>query len=297
PIDLIETANLSTANIEYKFPTHSLSAYNSYVTSQSDLTTTSSSSTTDPSAGSTTPVDKVKNFQDYLSTLSVAKWQFFGDSLTYAGYQTWGYKGYVDYLRWILKNEFNRQNDIFLNQGVPGATYVINSNKPGEYSFPQLSFVNYPTDILYVGMGTNDIVGHQSSASDYITNNITQVYNDFKEANENGWMIVSTIPYFYSNAIANTTTMKNVVDTANTSIKNFAASKEDVICIDNNGALNNVITKQLGLTTENAGSSYYLAELYAEDKMHLNTNAYIIMTKNILSNLNFDYSESQFMTF
>ena len=292
PIDLIETANLSTANIEYKFPTHSLSAYNSYVTSQSDLTTTSSSSTTDPSADSTTPVDKVKNFQDYLSTLSAAKWQFFGDSLTYAGVQTWGYKGYVDYLRWILENEFNRQNDIFLNQGVLGARYVKNSNKYGEYSYPELSFKNYPTDVLYVAMGTNDVTTNQNNAAEYITDNITQVYNDFKETNKNGWMIVSTIPYFYSN----TTSMINIVDKANEAIKVFATNKEDVIFIDNNNALNNVITQKLQLTTDN-GASYFTPELYASDKIHFNTNAYIIITKNILSNLNFDYSKSQFMQF
>ncbi|MDE5949528.1 MAG: SGNH/GDSL hydrolase family protein, partial [Malacoplasma sp.] len=284
PIDLIETANLSTANIEYKFPTHSLSAYDSYVTVSNDANKANQSSNQS--------IDKIKNFQDYLSTLSAAKWQFFGDSLTYAGVQTWGYKGYVDYLRWILENEFNRQNDIFLNQGVLGARYVKNSNKYGEYSYPELSFKNYPTDVLYVAMGTNDVTTNQNNAAEYITDNITQVYNDFKETNKNGWMIVSTIPYFYSN----TTSMINIVDKANEAIKVFATNKEDVIFIDNNNALNNVITQKLQLTTDN-GASYFTPELYASDKIHFNTNAYIIITKNILSNLNFDYSKSQFMQF
>ncbi|MDE6429348.1 MAG: SGNH/GDSL hydrolase family protein [Malacoplasma sp.] len=295
PIDLIETANLSTTNILYKWPTHSLSAYNSYVTSQNDVTTstTTPSTSQDPSTTPISPTDKVKNFQEYLSSLTSAKWQFFGDSLTYAGYQTWGYKGYVEYLRWILKNEFNRENDLFLNQGVPGATILINSNKPGEYSFPQLSFVNYDTDILYVSIGTNDVVNHQTSASTYMATNIEQIYTDFKQTNENGWMIVSTIPYFYSTVA----TMNTIVDNANSSIKTFAASKNDVILVDNNVALNNVVTNELGLTSNNAFSSYYINELYAEDKIHFNTNAYIIMTKNILSNLNFDYSQSQFMMF
>ncbi|MDE7100005.1 MAG: SGNH/GDSL hydrolase family protein, partial [Malacoplasma sp.] len=273
PIDLIETANLSTANIEYKFPTHSLSAYDSYVTVSDDA-------------------NKIKDFQNYLSTLTAAKWQFFGDSLTYAGVQTWGYKGYVDYLRWILKNEFNRQNDFFLNQGVLGARYVKNLNKYGEYSYPELSFKNYPTDVLYVAMGTNDVTTNQNNVVQYITDNITQVYNDFKETNENGWMIVSTIPYFYSN----TASMINIVDKANEVIKAFATNKEDVIFIDNNSALNNVITQKLQLTIDN-GAFYFTNELYASDKIHFNTNAYIIITKNILSNLNFDYSKSQFMQF
>ncbi len=286
---LINTSYLTTSNILYRYPTHSLSCGDSYVTTVDE---TDSSNT----ENQTSAADKIKNFQEYLSNLPSANWQFFGDSLTYAGVQTWGYKGYVDYLRWILKNEFNRINDSFLNEAVFGGRYVQDDDKYGEYSFPKLTFTNYATDILYVMMGTNDIVcvTNQSTADTYISENIEKVYNDFKETNKNGWMIVSTIPYFYS---INATTMKTIVDKANTAIKTFAASKNNVIFIDNNSALNNVVTKQMGLTTENAGNSNAIFELYAEDKVHFNTNAYIIMTKNILSNLNFDYSKSSFMDF
>ncbi len=287
--DLINSSHFTTANILYKNPTHSLTYGNSYVTTSDDANKPSDTE------NQGTTIDKIQNFQEYLSNLSSAKWQFFGDSLTYAGVETWGYKGYVDYLRWILKNEFNRTNDLFLNEAVFGGRYIQSNNAYGEYSFPELTFKNYQTDILYVMMGTNDIASMNSSTvSSYISTNIEKVYNDFKEANENGWMVVSTIPYFYS---INATTMKTVVDSANTALKTFATSKSDVVLIDNNAALNNVITKQMGLTTENAGSSNYIFELYSNDKVHFNTNAYIIMTKNILSNLQFDYSESLFMEF
>ncbi|MDE6082759.1 MAG: SGNH/GDSL hydrolase family protein, partial [Malacoplasma sp.] len=265
PIDLAKIANLSVENIENKYPTHSLSANNSYVVISDDVNKSYNQNFNET-------IDKIKNFQEYLSNLVSAKWQFFGDSLTYSGVQTWGYKGYVDYLRWILKSEFNHQNDVFLNQGVYSATFVANSNKAGEYSFPELSFKNYLTDILYVAMGTNDVVKNQSNVSNYMSVNIEQVYNDFKKSNKNGWMIISTIPYFYS---INAKTMKNIVDEANETIKSFAMNKKDVIFIDNNSALNNVVTNDLGLTTENAGNSTRIFELYADDKVHFNTNAYI----------------------
>lgn len=290
-VSLKDTAQLSVANISDKKPNHTLTTNDDYVVISDEVNKFVSNN------DSKETVDKIKNFQEYLSTLTAAKWQFFGDSLTYAGVQTWGYKGYVEYLRWILKNEFNRSNDIFLNEAVFGGRYTQNGNKYGEYSFPELTFKNYPTDILYVMMGSNDVYSNKDNVNGYFSENIQRVYKDFKETNKNGWMIVSSFPYFYTIDVS---TMIQIVDEANEAIKNFAASKPDVIFIDNNSCLNNVVTNRLGLTKENAGNKENddkFTQLYAKDKVHFNTNTYIIMTKNILSNLEFDYSKSQFIKF
>lgn len=40
-----------------------------------------------------------------------------------------------------------------------------------------------------------------------------------------------------------------------------------------------------------------MQEIYASDKLHWNTTGYIIVTKQMLSNLGFDYSTSKFLDF
>ena len=304
----------SSSFITYRQPSHTLTTGNSYVVKPApNPTTPATTPTTTPTTAPTTPTnaaaqpanpatptiptdaEKVQNFQNYLKNLDSANWQFFGDSLTYAGYQTYGYKGFVEYLRWLLKNEFNRSKDHFLNEGVSSGRFGLTpAFGTGEYSFPELTFKNYPTDVLYVMMGTNEVTS--TNPDQNMINNITRVYNDFKSVNPDGWLVVSTIPYFYNNASA-VATMKTNIDKMNQGFKTFIQSKPDVILSDTNLALNNLVTQKMGVTAETAATSKMLTEIYVTDLLHFNTSGYIAMTKNILTSLGFDYSNSQFMEF
>lgn len=268
------TRNLAGSYINYSQPTHSLSSGNSYVVVDE------------------AQKDKVTNFQSYLKGLNSAKWYFFGDSLTSASYNTKGYKSYVDYLRYLIRNEHNRKSDVFINGGVYGGTYT------GEFSFMNVLFTKYKLDVFHVMMGTNDLLSYTSdstgqNAATYIQTNIQKAYEEYKKINPNGWFIISSIPnyYFQTSSINN---LKASVAKSNEALKNFAQDKADVLYIDSTSSIDRVIQSDIGNTTTN---SALMQQLFAADNIHYNTNGYIIITKQLLSGLGFDYSKSKFLDF
>ena len=281
------TRNLASSYIWYNKPSHVFSAGNAYVTTDD------------------TQATKVQNFQAYLQTLSSgASWYFFGDSLTAACYNTYGFKGFVDYLRYLIRDEFSRPNDVFINGGVYSGTY------PGEATYASTGFVNYKSDVMSVLLGTNDLAtapyttdSTGTQVSTYINTNIQNVYDEYQKANPNGWMLIYSIPTYYIDSA--TDTLNNSVQKANEALKTFAQDKDHVMYIDIASAIdyvvNNFLKCQNPTATSPTFADYYpvasMQEIYAADKLHFNTSGYIIITKQILSNLGFDYSKSKFLDF
>lgn len=277
--DELASKNLASSFVEFAKPTHVLSSGNSYVTVDETQST------------------KVANFQTHLKELGSAKWYFFGDSLTIASNYTKGFKGYVDYLRYLLKNELNRPNDMFINGGVWSGTYTSEFNIANTNLFSK-----YKTDVMHVMLGTNDIAANSELYSDttgtkvktYINDNITKVYDQYKAVNPNSWLLISSIPTFYmtSTSLAN---LNTAVKFANEQLKAFAQNKNDVLYINTAGAIDKVI--ETNIPPASQADNALMGELFAPDRLHFNTSGYAILTKQLLSNLGFDYSKSKFYNF
>ncbi len=266
--------NISLNLLENNKPNHKITGDNKYIIPYSQQS------------------NKVNNFQKYLSNLNKANWYFLGDSITAGSMNTKGYKTYVDYLKSLIKTDLKRPNDLIVNGAVYGGNYR------DEYNFKDVLFTKYKIDVMSVLLGTNDLVSINQTTIDteaakYITEKITMTYDYFKKSNPNGWMFVLSIPCYY-NSRASDKKLQEGVKNANNALKEFADSKEDVLYIDVKASIDYVVKNNFNNEITNTN---LMVQIFDQDLLHFNTSGHIIFTKQILTNIGFDYSKSKFMNF
>lgn len=266
--------NISLNLLENNKPDHKITGDNKYIIPYSQQS------------------NKVNNFQKYLSNLNKANWYFLGDSITAGSMNTKGYKTYVDYLKSLIKTDLKRPNDLIVNGAVYGGNYR------DEYNFKDVLFTKYKIDVMSVLLGTNDLVSINQTTIDteaakYITEKITMTYDYFKKSNPNGWMFVLSIPCYY-NSRAWDKKLQEGVKNVNNALKEFADSKEDVLYIDVKASIDYVVKNNFNNEITNTN---LMVQIFDQDLLHFNTSGHIIFTKQILTNIGFDYSKSKFMNF
>lgn len=226
---------------------------------------------------------KVNNFQKYINSLTSAKWSFIGDSLSYAGVHTKGYNGYNEHFRWLIRNEYNRPNDLVWNQSINGNLFEW------EVFYKDYNFSQYNTDVLSVLLGTNDVTAYYNNDDQWFINTtksqLNDLYNQYKAKNPNGWIILNTIPYRYNNY--NESIMNQKRDVMNKEFKSFAALHNDVIFNDVSSAFKYIISTRFNNDTNITN----LSNFYSTDRWHFNTTGHLIITKTILHSLGYQISE------